>query len=102
MRAVRPKLNAPQVTIAEEQGQFLPITAALVRHPGYPAVETPHGPMNSIVLAFRPSEEDRAALAAGADLYVSLLTFGRPMPGLIVHAGPEKAAVIYNTAMEEA
>lgn len=31
MRMVRPRLDAPQITIAEEQDEFLPVTAALVR-----------------------------------------------------------------------
>jgi hypothetical protein len=87
MRMVRPKLDAPQITIGEEQDEFKPITAALVRNSLYPAVKTEHGPMNAIVLAFRPSDEERAQLVAGEDIYVSLLTFMQPMQGIIVSAG---------------
>lgn len=100
MRMVRPRLDAPQVTIAEDQEEFKPVTAALVRHPQYAARETQHGPLNSVVLAFRPSDEERARLAAGEDLYVSLLTFLEPMQGIILSVGPEEPSGWYNVAVE--
>ena len=100
MRMVRPKLDAPQITIAEEQDEFKPITAALVRNRCYPDVQTDAGPLNAIVLAFRPSDEERARLTAGGDLYVSLLTFMRPMQGIIVGVGPEEMAGMFNVKVE--
>lgn len=90
MRMVRPKLDAPQITIAEEQDEFKPVTAALVYNSTYPAVQTEHGPLNAIVLAFRPNDEERARLTAGEDIYISLLTFMRPMQGIIVSAGHQE------------
>lgn len=100
MRMVRPRLVAPQITIAEDQEEFLPVTAALVRHPQYQAIQTEHGPLNSVVLAFRLTENERRAIAAGEDLYVSLLTFMRPMQGIILSVGPEHPAAWYNVAVE--
>lgn len=93
MRMIAPKVDAPQVVIAEEQEEFKPITAALVRHPAYPC--HPHG-FNSVLLCFRPSDDERKRIAGGEDLYVSLLTLGGPMQGIIVSAGAEEPSLIYN------
>lgn len=38
MRMIRPKLVAPQVTIAEDQAEFLPVTAALVNNREYDSI----------------------------------------------------------------
>jgi hypothetical protein len=100
MRMIRPRLDAPQITIAEEQDEFKPVTAALVYNPLYAPVQTDHGALNAIVLAFRPDAEERAQLAAGEDIYVSLLTFLRPMPGIIVGVGSRDMAAMFNVAEE--
>ena len=100
MRMVRPKLDTTQITIAEEQDEFKPITAALVRNRLYPDVQTDAGPLNAIVLAFRPNDDERAQIAAGGDVYVSLLTFMRPMQGIIVSVGPEDMAAMFNVPVE--
>jgi hypothetical protein len=100
MRMIRPQLAAPQVTIAEDQVEFKPITAALVVHPSYPARASAHGPVNSVVVAFRPDADERRRLAAGEDLYVSLLTHGGPMQGIICAVGPETPAAWFNVAVE--
>lgn len=101
MRMVRPKLDAPQITIAEEQEEFLPITAALVLNGQYPGVATEHGPLNTIVLAFRPNDSDRQRLAAGEDIYVSLLTFMQPQQGIIVMVGERDASAIFGVPVAE-
>lgn len=97
---IRPRLDAPQITIAEDQEEFKPVTAALVDHPAYPPVPTQHGPANSLVLAFRPTDEERARIAAGEDVYVSLLTFMKPMPGIILSVGPDEFASWFNVGVE--
>jgi hypothetical protein len=97
---VRPKLDAPQITIAENQEGFKPVTAALVHNQLYPAVPTEHGPLNTVVVAFRPDEGERARLAAGEDIYISLLTFLNPMQGIIVSAGSEEPAALFNVKVE--
>lgn len=94
MKAVIPELEAPVIIVAADQQAegYVPITAALVRHPAYAA----KGKHNTNVLAFRPNVEERLRIAAGADIYVSLLTFGGPMQGIIVMAGRDEASAIYN------
>lgn len=91
MNPTLPLVDAPLVRIAEDQPQYTPVTAARVSHPDYP---TPRGP-NTLLLAFRPSDAERAQLAAGADVYVALLTFGGPMQPILIYAGAEAAARAY-------
>lgn len=106
MRMIRPKLVAPQVTIAEEQDEYKTVTAALVYHPSYPYAsrrvvgQVERLDMNGLVLAFRPTDEERAKIAAGSDVYVSLLTFGRPMQPIIVTVGEHETAAIYGLEVE--
>jgi hypothetical protein len=113
MRMIRPRLVAPQVTIAEDQDQYKTMTAAIVRHPLYAAGRVafdddtpglPEGenviPANSIVVAFQPSEEERAQLAAGEAIYISLLTYNRPMNPIIVSVGAAATAAIYDLEVE--
>ena len=76
MRMIAPQVEAPSKVVAEQQEEYAPVSVALVSHSEYPVVRTRHGDFNLVLMAFRPSEEERAALAAGADLYISLLTFG--------------------------
>lgn len=105
MRMIRPRLDAPQVTIAEDQQEYLPVTAAIVRNPQYnAALYAQNGELhkaNCVVLAFRPSDEERARLVAGEDLYVSLLTFMQPMQPILVSVGPEEPAAWYGVEVEK-
>jgi hypothetical protein len=105
MRMIRPKLLAPQITIAENQVEdFKPVTAAVVNHPGYTsalrAIDGEVHKANTVVLAFRPSDEERARLAAGEDLYLSLLTFMQPMQAVILSVGPDDPASWYGVEVE--
>jgi hypothetical protein len=97
MRMIRPKLVAPQVTIAEDQEEYLPVTAALVVDPGMPA---PRG-HNAILIAFRPSDSERARLAAGDDIYIALWTFGGAMQPIQIFAGAHDAAQTWNLEVEK-
>lgn len=85
---ISPQVAAPQVTVAEEQEEFKPITAAIV--------QGAHG--FSHLLAFRPNDDERRRIAAGEDLYISLLTFGGPMQGIIVLTGKHEAAAVFNVS----
>lgn len=100
MRMVRPKLVAPQVTVAEDQEEFKSLTAALVHNTLYQARQTDQGPLNTLVLAFRPSDEERARLTAGEDIYISLLTYLGPMQAIIVGVGAEETAAMYGVEVE--
>lgn len=99
MRPIRPKLAAPQITIAEDQHEYLPVTAALVKHPEFPV--RPSQQHNAIVIAFRPNDEERAKIAAGSDIYVELLTFGGPMQPIIVDVGPDNMAAWFDCEVEK-
>lgn len=107
MRMIRPKLVAPQVTIAEDQEEYLPVTAAFVNHPDYPcdrvrvAGEKALIEANGVVIAFRPSDHERAKIASGSDIYVHLLTFLKPMQPVIVEVGPENMAAWFGVEVEE-
>lgn len=101
MQSTTPQLVAHVVRVAEHQAAdgFVPINAALVKHPDY--WTPPKVDVNTHVLAFRPTDEERARIAAGADLYVGLLTYGGPMQGIIVATGKEEAAAIYHVRTKE-
>jgi hypothetical protein len=93
MRARSPELDAPQTIFAEDQHEYLPVAAAMVRNPGYAC---PNNQYNTVVLRFEPTAEERKRLADGADVYVSLLTFGGLLQPIIVSAGKEEVSAMYN------
>lgn len=92
MEMLTPALMAPKTRVAEHQPEFTPVEVAYVRNPLYGAPGTEHGPLNTSVMAFKPSDEERALIAAGGNIYVSLLTFMKPQQGIIVSVGPESVA----------
>lgn len=77
---VAPRTGAEEITIAEDQAEYLPLTAAVY--------QTPDG-VRILLTRWRFSEEDRARVAAGEDLYLSVMTFGQPLQPLMVQVGPE-------------
>lgn len=77
---VVPGLQAAEVLAAENQLEYLTL----------PILKTSDGQITS---RWRFSSEERASIAAGADLYVSLLTFNRGLP-------PIKLAVIAISAVD--
>lgn len=106
MNAIIPQLAGPQVRVAESQPQYTPVTVVRLNHPGFDATDDPraHCPPrreNSVVMAFEPSPEQRAKIASGAPIYVSLITFGRPQQPILLTAGAEEMAAIYNVPVLE-
>lgn len=90
MRMIAPRTGAPEITVAEDQEEYMPITVALYDHPDG---------VRTILARFTFSAEERAAIAAGADVYFGQLNFGGPMTPInaCVGAGdwtvpPEEAA----------
>jgi hypothetical protein len=93
--------------IAEDQPEYLAIDGALVRTPATEVarclavpwqaaiVHFPPGGAPTHLLAFRPTPEQRARLAAGDDVYIGLLTFGGPMTPLVVLCGKDEAAATF-------
>lgn len=80
MRAVAPRTGAPEVTIAENQPEYSPLVGACyVDADGHEYMLT----------RWRFTAEERARIAAGEDLYLAELTFGRPFTPLMIQVGPE-------------
>lgn len=92
MRMVRPQLDLPTCTIAEEQEEYLPMVVALHDNPHY---GTRDGRPNTLISCWRPSQEERERIAAGEDIYLALLTFGDPMQPVILSVGKYTTAKIF-------
>lgn len=80
MRAVAPRTGLPEITLAEDQQEFQPITVCLW-----------HDPTGAVgvLTRWRPSPDERERLIRGEDIYIALTTYGRPMQPLSVQVGPE-------------
>jgi hypothetical protein len=84
MRAIAPRTGAPEVTIAEEQEEYSPITVARYHYPNGTGL---------LLTRWTFTPEERAQIAAGEDVYIGQLNFGGPMTPLIVRCGPGDLAV---------
>lgn len=78
MRNVAPRIGWPESSIAEDQHEYLVVVGAHVDLPQGKAVTT----------RWRPSDEDLARLNAGEHVYLTMLTFGRPLQPFRVEVGP--------------
>jgi hypothetical protein len=79
MRPIAPRTGFPEVTIAEEQEEYMPVTVALYQY---------DDGVRGLLTRWTFTPEERAAVAAGEDVYVQQLNFGTPMTPLIVRCGP--------------
>lgn len=79
MRAIAPRTGAPEITLAEDQIEYSPITAGVY--------ENADG-SRALLTRWRLTDDERAAIADGEDLYLMLLTFGRPMQPVALRVGP--------------
>ena len=78
MRAIAPRIpDAGEVTFSEEQPEYKPITVALRGNSNYPSG-------TEIVTRWTFSPDERRRVADGADIFVSQLSFGKPMTPLNV------------------
>lgn len=82
MDMIAPRTGAPEITLAEDQLEYKPLTVAVY---GNNAGQGPR----TLLSRWRFSDEERERIAAGEDLYVGLTTFGRPMQPIRVQVGPE-------------
>lgn len=92
MRTDVPELKAPVVMAAKSQPEYQTVRIALVSHPDFPGT---HG-HNTALMRFVPTDDERQRIAAGEDIYVSLLTFGGPQQPIILQVGKQEAAQLYN------
>ena len=77
---IAPRTGAPEITVAEDQLEYLPITMALYGD------ETG---VKQMLSRWTFTPEERARIANGEDLYVALMTFGQPMQPISAQVGPE-------------
>lgn len=77
MRPIAPRTGAPEATIAEEQEEYQPITVAVY--------ELDHGRVYLARYTFTDAE--RAAIAAGEDVYFGQLTFNGKMTPIVATVG---------------
>ena len=83
-RAIAPRVGCPEIMLAEEQEDYLTVCVAMVAYN-----DGTVGAMTRWVL----SDEERAQVAAGEDVYLTLLTFGQPMQPITLEIGrPDWAA----------
>lgn len=80
MHMVAPRTGAEEVTVAEDQLEYKPLVAA--------RYQTPDG-VPVLLTRWRFTDEDRARVAAGGDLYLSVMTFGQPLQPIGVQIGPD-------------
>lgn len=78
MRTVSPKLGLPEITLAEEQKEYIPVRVAVVKY---------EDGNEGVILRWELGDDDRARIAAGEDLYMGLLTFGKPMQPVSLEVG---------------
>lgn len=83
MRPVAPRVGLPEVTLAEDQHEYLALTACpVIFSDGTSAMLT----------RWRLDDAERAKIAAGEDLYLCALTFGGPVQPVALTVGaPEWA-----------
>ena len=69
-RAVAPRVGCPEQMLAEEQTNYLTLCVAFV--------EYADGNVGTMT-RWKLDDDERAKIAVGEDVYLSLLTFGQPM-----------------------
>lgn len=82
MRPIAPRTGAQEVTIAEEQEEYLPITVAIYGLDG-----AQRG--SAKLLRYTLTAEERAAVASGEDVYfMQIYPNGGPMTPVQARVGP--------------
>jgi hypothetical protein len=79
-RPIAPRTGAEEITVAEDQPEYSPITVALYRDPAG---------ARHLLTRWTFTAEERAAIAAGEDVYVAQIAHpAAPMTPMWVHVGP--------------
>lgn len=98
MRWIRPQLDAPQETIAEEQQEYCTLTGAFLTHPEYGVAKG--ASYNTVVVAVRPRCRCRRRRRyASVPHRFGVLTFGSPLQPLLVLTGREEASAAYGVGI---
>lgn len=80
MRPVSPNTGAPEITVAENQHEYLTITAAVY--------EWSDG-RKGLLTRWHLTDEDKTRIANGEDVYLMMLTFGKPMQPVKIQVGSD-------------
>lgn len=86
MRMVAPRTGAPEVTVAEDQLEYKPLTVAVYRNPDD---ATDHAGVRFLLSRWRLSKEERQKVAHGEDIVIIHLTGDGPLQPLSVQVGVE-------------
>ena len=79
MRSISPRIDGcDEVTVAEEQLEYKALTAAQIRY-----TDGSRG----LMTRWRLTPEEREAIANGADLYLGILTMGKPLQPISLEVG---------------
>ncbi|MGV3707974.1 MAG: hypothetical protein ACO1Q7_03970 [Gemmatimonas sp.] len=81
MRMLAPRTGHPEITVAEDQLEYLPITVNVIAH---------DNDTKTIVTRWQPSAEERQRIADGEDIFVCQVNFGGGMTPMMVDAGVPK------------
>ena len=68
-----PGHEADEFIIARDQPEYIPLPALSI------VLLVDGTPVPALLTRWRPSDEERAALASGADIWLETMTFGEPM-----------------------
>lgn len=83
MRFIAPRTGAHEVTIAEDQEEYKPITVAFYSNSNYPQA-------TEMLVRCTLTKEERQQIADGEDIYISELVFGeKKFTPLMVQVGPQ-------------
>lgn len=81
MESVRPATGAPELVLDPDATVFQPLTVAIYRDDARPQVVV-------VLSRWQPTDDERAAVAAGEDVYVAQLTETNAVSALRVSIGP--------------
>lgn len=99
MRSIIPQLVAPKIVLGkkQEQDNVEAIVAAAVAVPGFGV--PPNQDYNAFAVAFALDDDERAAIAAGGDLYVTQMVFQASFHAILVSVGRDAASGILGVAV---
>lgn len=80
MRPIAPRTGAPEITLAEEQLQYAPLVVACY-------VNAQTGELEALLSRWRLTDEERAAIAAGEDVYLAIVSPRHPPVSVMVGPG---------------
>jgi hypothetical protein len=90
IRPVAPSTGAEEMVLAREQAQYNEIVVAkyISLEHDENGVIIPDSAIPTMLYRFKPTEQQRRQIMAGQDLFLSVLTFGRPPLPLSLQVGP--------------